>query len=191
MTDFPDTNRFAPPNARLAEPASLADAPVLAGRGMRLLAVILDGLLNSLIFLPIYFLVGGASMMAFDPQTPPAPMAVMGTMIKAMLPGYLIAGVIQGFSMHAFGGTLGKKLLGLRIVRTDGSRAGFVRLFFGRGAVSVLPGFIPLIGALYLLIDTLVIFRDSRQCLHDQIADTLVVTAGSSMNASLEASRRR
>ena len=32
-----------------------------------------------------------------------------------------------------------------------------MRLFFGRGAAAVLPGIIPLIGALYVLIDTLVI----------------------------------
>jgi uncharacterized RDD family membrane protein YckC len=184
MTDI-DSNRFAPPKAELADPASLADGPVLAGRGMRLLAVFIDGLLNMLFFLPVYFIVGGSALMGFDPQTPPDPMAMMGTMFKAMLPGYLIAGVIQGWSLHAFGGTLGKKLLGLRIVRTDGSRAGFVRLFFGRGAAAVLPGFIPLIGALYVLIDTLVIFRESRQCLHDQIADTKVVTAASSMKAAL------
>jgi uncharacterized RDD family membrane protein YckC len=187
MTDI-DSNRFAPPKAELADPASLADGPVLAGRGTRLVAVIIDGLLNSLIFLPVYLMVGGSAMMGFDPQTPPDPVAMMGTLFKAMLPGYLIAGVVQGWSLHAFGGTLGKKLLGLRIVRTDGSRAGFVRLFFGRGAVSVLPGLIPLIGALYVLVDSLVIFRDSRQCLHDQIADTKVVTAASSMNASLAAS---
>jgi hypothetical protein len=37
----------------------------------------------------------------------------------------------------------------------------------------------------------LLIFRESRQCLHDQIADTIVVTASSSMSASLEASRAR
>ena len=49
MTDFTDNNRFAPPKAVLVEPGSLADGPVLAGRGMRLVAVILDGLLMSLI----------------------------------------------------------------------------------------------------------------------------------------------
>ena len=186
MTDI-DSNRFSPPKAELADPASLADGPVLAGRGMRLLAVFIDGLLNMLFFMPVYFIVGGSALMGFDPQTPPDPMAMMGTMFKAMLPGYLIAGVIQGWSLHAYGGTLGKKLLGLRIVRTDGSRAGFVRLFFGRGAAAVLPGVIPLIGSLYVLIDSLVIFRESRQCLHDQIADTKVVTAASSMKASLAA----
>ena len=188
MTDI-DTNRFSPPKAQLADPASLGEGQVLAGRGMRLLAVFLDGLLNMLIFLPIYFLVGGSALMGFDPQTPPDPVAMMGTMFKAMLPGYLVIGVAQGWSLHAFGGTLGKKLLGLRIVRTDGSRAGFVRLFFGRGAAAVLPGLVPLLGALYLMLDMLMIFRDSRQCLHDQIADTKVVTAESSLNASLAASR--
>ena len=88
-------------------------------------------------------------------------------------------------SLHAFGGTLGKKLLGLRIVRTDGSRAGFVRLFFGRAGVAVVPAFVPLLGSLWALVDMLVIFRESRQCLHDQIADTMVVTAASSESASL------
>ena len=188
MTDI-DSNRFAPPKAELADPANPAEGPVLAGRGMRLVAVIIDALLNGLIFLPVYFMMGGAAMMGFDPQSPPDPASMMGAMFKAMLPGYLVIGVVQGWSLHAFGGTLGKKLLGLRIVRTDGSRAGFVRLFFGRGAAAVLPGVIPLIGALYVLIDSLVIFRDSRQCLHDQIADTKVVTAASSMSASLGASR--
>ena len=97
---------------------------------------------------------------------------MMGAMFSAMVPGYLVAAVIQGWSLHAFGGTLGKKSAGLRIVRTDGSRAGFVRLFFGRGGVAVLPGLIPFLGGLWALIDMLMIFRDSRQCLHDQIADT-------------------
>lgn len=188
MTDI-DSNRFAPPKAELADPVDPADGQVLAGRGMRLVAVIIDGLVNALIFMPVYFMLGGVAMMGFSPQSPPDPASMMGAMFKAMLPGYLVMVVVQGWSLHAFGGTLGKKLLGLRIVRTDGSRAGFVRLFFGRGAAAVLPGFIPFIGALYVLIDSLLIFRDSRQCLHDQIADTKVVTAASSTSASLGASR--
>jgi uncharacterized RDD family membrane protein YckC len=192
MTDATETNRFAPPNAQLVEPHTLADGPVLAGRGQRLVAAILDGVLVSLIIWPLYFVFGGMSLMTnIDPNTPPDAFAMMGGMFRAMLPGYLVAGVVQGWSLHAFGGTLGKKLMGLRIVRTDGSRAGFVRLFFGRGAAAVLPGFVPLLGGLYALVDMLMIFRDSRQCLHDQIADTIVVTAASSMNASLQASQAR
>ena len=191
MTDFPDNNRFAPPKAELAEPGTFADGPVLAGRGQRFVAVVLDGILMCLIVWPLFLAFGGSLFMGFTPGTPPDFNGLMMKMVGAGMPGYIVAALVQGASLHAFGGTLGKKLMGLRIVRTDGSRAGFVRLFFGRGAAAVLPGFIPLLGGLYVLVDLLLIFRDSRQCLHDQIADTIVVTAASSMNASLEASRAK
>jgi len=190
MSEIVDTNRFAPPKAPLAEPG-LDNGLVLAGRGMRLVAAILDGVLVSLIIWPLFFVFGSMSFLTpANPSSPVEAFANMGHMFQAMIPGYVIAAVVQGWSLHAFGGTLGKKIMGLRIVRTDGSRAGFVRLFFGRGAVAVLPALVPLLGGLYALVDMLLIFRDSRQCLHDQIADTLVVTAASSMNASLEASRQ-
>ena len=34
---------------------------------------------------------------------------------------------------------------------------------------------VPLVGSLYALVDALLIFRSSRKCLHDTIADTIVV----------------
>ena len=193
MTDITDSNRFAPPKAQLAEPGSMGDGLQLAGRGQRLVAVILDSLLMMLVVWPVSLLFGGSIFFAppIDPGTAPDVFAMMGKMFMAMLPGYVIAGAIQAWALHAFGGTLGKKIMGLRIVRTDGTRAGFVRLFFGRGAVAVVPALIPFIGSLWALIDLLLIFRNSRQCLHDQIADTIVVTAASSMSASLEVSKAR
>ena len=193
MSEIADNNRFAPPKAQLAEPGSLVDGPVLAGRGMRLVAVILDGLLMSLIQWPLYLVFGGMRIMAAmaNPQAMGDPFSMMGQMFAAMAPGWIIAAAIQMWCLHAYGGTLGKKILGLRIVRSDGTRAGFVRLFFGRGGAAVLPMFVPLLNLVWWLLDPLLIFRDSRQCLHDQIADTIVVTASSSTNASLEASRAR
>jgi len=192
MSDFADQNRFAPPRAELVEPSSLAEGPVPAGRGLRFVAVILDGLLMSLIAYPLFFVFGGSSLFLHpDPALAQDPFAMMRTMFSAMVPGYIVVILIQAWCLHAYGGTLAKKILGLRIVRTDGSRAGFVRLFFGRGAVAVLPACIPLLGSLWALVDSLLIFRQSRQCLHDQIADTVVVTAASSTNASLAAARAR
>ncbi|MCK9688272.1 RDD family protein [Scleromatobacter humisilvae] len=192
MSDLIDNNRFAPPKAELVEPASLAEGPVLAGRGLRFVAVLLDGLLMSLIAYPLFFVFGGSSMfMHPDAAAMQDPFAMMRAMFVAMVPGYIVVVIIQAWCLHAYGGTLAKKIMGLRIVRTDGSRAGFVRLFFGRGAAAVLPSCIPLLGSLWALVDSLLIFRESRQCLHDQIADTLVVTAASSQGASLEATRAR
>jgi uncharacterized RDD family membrane protein YckC len=112
-------------------------------------------------------------------------------MFGAMIPGWLICAGIQIWCLHAYGGTLAKKIMGLRIVRSDGTRAGFARLFFLRGGAALLPLMIPFLNLVWWLLDPLLIFRESRQCLHDQIADTIVVTAASSMDASLEASRRR
>jgi len=190
MSEIADTNRFAPPKAQLADP-DMDNGLVLAGRGLRLVAVIVDAIIVSLIQWPIFLALGGRFMFGMDPQTMQDPFALMGRMFAAMAPGWVIAAGIQMWCLHAYGGTLAKKIMGLRIVRTDGSRAGFVRLFFGRGAVAVLPACIPLLGSLWALIDSLLIFRQSRQCLHDQIADTVVVTAASSANASLAASRAR
>jgi uncharacterized RDD family membrane protein YckC len=70
---------------------------------------------------------------------------------------------------------VGKRLLNIRIVRTDGRRAGFARLLFIRGGVTMVLYMIPLLGSLVALVDMLMIFRASRRCLHDVIADTVVV----------------
>jgi hypothetical protein len=45
-------------------------------------------------------------------------------------------------------------------------------------------------GYLVTLVDALMIFGAASRCLHDLIADTQVVTAESSPNATLEGSRR-
>ncbi|HEX7637121.1 MAG TPA: RDD family protein [Burkholderiaceae bacterium] len=186
MSDTDLMNPYAPPRAQVTDTHDPADGLVLAGRGQRFVAVLLDGIIISLIIWPLYFVFGGASSL-FEPGTAANPFSMMSHMFLAMMPGYLIAAAIQGWALHAWGGTLGKKLMGLRIVRADGSRAGFVRLFFLRGGVANVPAFIPLLGSLWALIDMLLIFRESRQCLHDTIADTIVATAASTPGAALAA----
>jgi uncharacterized RDD family membrane protein YckC len=70
---------------------------------------------------------------------------------------------------------VGKKLLGMRIVRSDGSRASAGRILGLRYTLGWVIASVPLVGSLYALVDALLIFRGSRQCLHDTIADTIVV----------------
>jgi uncharacterized RDD family membrane protein YckC len=71
------------------------------------------------------------------------------------------------------GQSIGKKLLGIKVVRSDGSKASLGRIFLLRNVVNTLLGIIPLYG----LVDALLIFGEARQCVHDKIADTIVIKA--------------
>ena len=75
------------------------------------------------------------------------------------------------------GQSIGKKILGIKVIRTDGSRGVARPHFWLRNAVNSLITVIPLFGTLYSIVEVLFIFGDSRQCLHDKIADTIVVKA--------------
>jgi uncharacterized RDD family membrane protein YckC len=71
------------------------------------------------------------------------------------------------------GQSIAKKLLSIKVVRSDGSRASLGRIFWLRNIVNTLLSIVPLYG----VIDALFIFGEQRQCLHDKIADTIVVKA--------------
>jgi uncharacterized RDD family membrane protein YckC len=96
---------------------------------------------------------------------------------------------IQGWLLYRYGQTIGKRALGIRIVRRDGRRASLARLLLLRMVVPGAVAMIPLVGALIVLVDVLFIFGDARRCLHDLLADTIVVTAASSEHATLSATR--
>jgi uncharacterized RDD family membrane protein YckC len=71
------------------------------------------------------------------------------------------------------GQSIAKKMLGIKVVRSDGSRASLGRIFWLRNVVNGLIGIIPPYG----IVDILFIFSETRQCLHDKLADTVVVKA--------------
>ena len=76
------------------------------------------------------------------------------------------------------GQTIGKRLLGIRIVRFgDGSNPGFVRAWLLRSLVVGLIGTLPMVGNVFMIVNYAFIFRADRRCLHDLIADTKVVKA--------------
>jgi uncharacterized RDD family membrane protein YckC len=77
------------------------------------------------------------------------------------------------------GQTQGKRWMNIRVERPDGTVATLPRIFLARGGVTYALSFIPVIGGLVSLVDTLMIFREDRRCLHDLIADTVVRNAPS------------
>lgn len=179
-------NQYAPPRSNVADVPASGGALVLAGRGLRLGAAIIDGLLVSLPLLPTYTTAfvstfrgaasgNGGSHTAVDFWT-----AVADTGGKGLFAGSLLVLAIllvNAVLVHRNGQTIAKKLLGIKVVRADGSRATLARIFWLRNVVNGLLGAIPIIGGLYALVDTLMIFGAARRCCHDYIANTVVVRA--------------
>lgn len=175
MNDYQD---FRPPLAPLED---APDAPLeLAGRGSRLGAKCVDGLtvlgvmlvtgIAAAIFLPLLQPYGRA-------RVQPATAFPAAALVAALLVFLAFAGLIlwNCLWLHRYGQTVGKRVLRIRIVRSDGGRCGLGRIFALRYLPMMVLGLIPVVGFLVTLTDWLLIFRDSRKCLHDQFADTIVV----------------
>lgn len=92
--------------------------------------------------------------------------------------GYLGILAAQFMLLKTHGQTIGKRSLDLRIVdATSGGRVGIGRIFFLRMVVPSLIGGVPYLGWVFGGVDAAFIFREDRRCVHDLIADTIVVQA--------------
>ncbi|MGD8926090.1 MAG: RDD family protein [Thioalkalispiraceae bacterium] len=139
----------------------------LAGRGTRLGAYILDVLFSLIAVAPMFIMlaVKGNSDQGFM------------IAITVMVIGLIILLSINIYYLYQNGQTIGKRLLGIKIIRNDGDRASLPRLLFLRMFLVNLIGNIPYIGMVFVLVDPLFIFRADRRCIHDLIADTKVIVA--------------
>jgi uncharacterized RDD family membrane protein YckC len=155
----------------------------LAERGARLLAASIDELILLAIGLPMVFGALPALIAMVSGGTDPE-LIDTSAVLRAMVagPGTIITVialigwcVMTAWLVATNGQSIGKRLVGIKVVRSDGSRASFARIFFLRNVVNALPNLLPYVGWLYQLVDPLLIYQDSRQCLHDRIADTIVV----------------
>jgi len=80
--------------------------------------------------------------------------------------------VLQMFLLSRDGQSVGKRVLGIKIVKNDTEvNGGFVSNVLLRVIVNTVLSFIPF----YTLVDILLIFREDRRCIHDMIAGTRVV----------------
>ena len=165
-------NPYAPPRAAVHDVVDPSANFVPADPGTRFGAAMLDGLIaGGMVYGPflVAFLTSAALQRSAD-----------GTGSGLILLGVGLA--LIGFGVWCWltvshvkrnGQTLGKKMLGIKVVRKDGAPASLGRIFWLRNVINGLIGFIPL----YALVDHVFIFGESRQCLHDRIADTIVVVA--------------
>jgi len=168
MDDSAQANRFAPPGTTVADVA--ADGPQLASRGGRFAAALIDGIVALLISVGVMLPMYGSSYFRL--------MAVSKT---SVLPGLLIYILLfyalEGWFLYQRSQSIGKIAMGLRIVRKDGSAATIGRTLGLRLVAFGALGFIPTVGPFIGFVDALFIFGSARRCLHDLVADTIVVTA--------------
>ncbi len=128
----------------------------LATRKQRLLAALSDA-----VIVGVPYILGSLEVV-------PDPLRLLGVVASLALL------VVQLVMVSKHGQTLGKRFAGTRIVMKDTmENGGFVvnvlKRGFLNGLLSLIPG--------YFLVDCLFIFREDRRCLHDMIANTVVIQA--------------
>jgi uncharacterized RDD family membrane protein YckC len=173
-------NNYAPPKSEVAD--VVTDDDIKASRGSRLGASIIDSLIIFAPMIPAYAhaipLIARAG-----PAAQRSTFAVWGAI--ASTGGWFYLGLLWAVCILAVnsllayrnGQSIAKKWLGIKDVRTDGSRVSFARIFWLRNVLNTCFSFIPLVGGFYGLIDALFIFGSAKRCVHDYIADTIVVRA--------------
>jgi uncharacterized RDD family membrane protein YckC len=173
-------NPYAPPAALVEDIADPSAALEPADRGTRLVAAILDGIIaGMMVYMPLIvgFLIAGVPLAG---SAGGVESAALNAAMTAMIIGLALASI--GLTVWASltikyvrnnGQTIAKKLLNIKVVRSDGSPASLARIFWLRNIVNTLISLVPL----YTIVDHLFIFGESRQCLHDKLADTIVIKA--------------
>jgi uncharacterized RDD family membrane protein YckC len=181
-------NYYAPPQSVVADISSY-DLPFeKATRLSRLGAVLLDGLIFSIPLIPSYAtavrVMAQARPNGFTYAAVWSAMASAGIYFYAGLLINLVLIVITTVLVHRNAQTIGKKLVGIKVARTDGSRASLARIFWLRYLVGMVimylrffGGLLAVASTLYGLVDACMIFGDQRRCCHDYIADTIVIRA--------------
>lgn len=165
----PNANPYAAPINDAAPSWQVGlDDHILASPWSRLGAVLLDGFVMMAVMLPAMFLL--VDFETFDPTN-----GVWDVYSKVGLPMLLVAAV-QWYLIATSGQSIGKKVVGLKIIKTDGSDVNFVSGVILRSWVAAAIGWIPVVGGIFGLVDALFIFSSEHRTIHDHIAGTKVIS---------------
>jgi uncharacterized RDD family membrane protein YckC len=155
----------------------------LAGRWHRLGGAILDTIAVMIISMPVTMIVSNIYF--------PGAMEFSGSFKDSLLGadkdfGFTLASVaitigafllLNGYLLIRDGQSIGKKVIGMRIVTLEGEIPPFTRIILLRHVLVMLITHIPVAGTFIHLADVLFIFRGDKRCLHDHLAGTRVVKA--------------
>lgn len=168
-----DRNPYQAPSASLSmEPVS--EAVELASLGERLIAAIIDVVIQMAVLLAILFAMGmlnNSLIGVFDR---------VGTVVWIAL-AFANYVLLNGYLLQTSGQTIGKKVLSIRIVNLENELVPIHTILLLR--------YLPMtaIGTFFNLIsfiDVLFVFRADRRCIHDFIAGTKVIKVHGAVSAS-------
>jgi len=166
MPSVPNSGPAAPPPP-VWDAGTTAQPTGYGGFWIRFVAYLLDGILLNIVFW-IVFAIVGIDIIPVDPAKidPEVFMSQMGTVeLVALAVTWLYFALMES---SARGATVGKMVLGLRVVDDLGNRISFARAT-GRFFAKFISAVILLIGFL------MAAFTDRKRALHDIIAGTVVV----------------
>lgn len=162
-----DNDIYTAPQAELVDPSNENNA--LASRWKRLWASMLDGLIMLAVILPTMYFTGGFDGMSKGVQ-PSFEYSLMITTLG------IVAFIIININLLVnYGQTVGKKVLGIKIVDLDGNLPGMKKHLLKRYAMYFLPDQVPVVGQIFSMINILFIFGKQKRCIHDFVAGTKVV----------------
>jgi len=171
MDSMDSSNPYAPPRADVRDVVDPTAPLAHADRGTRLVAAILDQIIAVAVATPFVTTVF-VSIASGQPGDSTL-LAVLGAGALMSLAAAIAWCWLTIRYVMRNGQSIAKKLLEIKVVRADGSPASLGRIFWLRNVVNFLLGLVPA----YSIIDVLFIFGEQRQCLHDKLADTIVVKA--------------
>ncbi|MEM7247837.1 MAG: RDD family protein [Acidobacteriota bacterium] len=174
-----DPNPYAAPSSEAATPPTEQSPGLrLASRWRRLVAVLIDGVVLTVASFLAALLVPRATPFLLDEEPPRVLIPSADQLLVSSatwLASSLLIIVLFSYGIVARGQTPGKMVMDIYIARSDGSRVGWTRGLLIRQVAWSAIGIFPLLGLPLALIDALMIFGDERRCLHDRIADTIVL----------------
>lgn len=135
----------------------------IANPAQRFVAHLLDFFINLTVLLFFVYLVSGVG------ETTQLLGKVSAYLVFLIFVYPVLNSFLTAWFVSAFGGTPGKLLTGISIVRPDGKNLGFWRAFFRNYIGYMISGVLLGAGFIWILIDK------ERRAWHDQVADSYVV----------------
>lgn len=165
-----EENPYAAPIADISQTETTE--VVLASRGARFVGALIDGILLTVIFIPLMMASGYWERALAQQEETLLQMAMIGLL------GISVFLTINGYLLAKRGQTVGKIIAKTRIVSNETNELlPFFKVYGLRYLPLQIIAYMGTLGSLLTLVDALFIFGQDRRCLHDIVAGTKVVRA--------------